>query len=128
VATSLKLQTCIVSSRHAIERLKRGEVVEGYREGGNSMVPLICHREPVTLAPVDTSKLEKGDIVLVKVRGRTYTHKVSAMRKGQVQISNNKGHVNGWTRLENVFGIVTEVDGRPVSGAEGKTLRLQRQD
>lgn len=108
--------------RNAIERLQRGETVENYREGGNSMVPLIYSRQPVTLEPVDTSKLEKGDIVLVKVRGKIYTHKVIGTRKGEVQIGNNHGHVNGWTKLSNVYGIVTEVDGVARGGARMKVL------
>jgi hypothetical protein len=106
--------------RDVIRRLQAGETVEGYREGGNSMVPLIYSRQPVTLAPVDRSKLSRGDMVFVKVKGRLYTHKVLGLRKGQVQIGNNRGGVNGWTKLENVYGIVTEVDGRPVGGAKDK--------
>lgn len=86
------------------------------------MTPLIRSRQPVTLEPVDTSKLERGDIVLVKVRGNIYTHLVLALQVDQVQIGNNHGGVNGWTKLSNVFGIVTEIDGKPVGGARGKVL------
>ena len=106
--------------RAVIARLQAGEVVEGYKEGGNSMVPIIRHRQPVTLAPVDTSKLERGDVVLVKVRGRVYTHKVIGLREGQAQIGNNHGGVNGWTSLSNVYGIVTHVDGVARGGAAAK--------
>lgn len=108
--------------REAIEQLQAGEAVVDYREGGNSMVPLIHSREPVTLCPVDPEKLEKGDMVFVKVRGRIYTHRVLALRKGQVQIGNNHGGVNGWTPFEHVYGIVTEVNGRVVGGAREKVL------
>jgi hypothetical protein len=106
--------------REAIAQLQAGKTIENYREGGNSMTPLIHHRQPVTLAPVDTSQLERGDIVLVKVRGRVVTHKVTGLREGQAQISNNHGHVNGWTSLANVYGIVTHVDGRLISGSAHK--------
>jgi hypothetical protein len=106
--------------RTVIARLQAGETIEDYREGGNSMVPLIRHRQPVTLMPVDTDKLERGDMVFVKVRGRVYTHKVTALRKGQVQIGNNHGGINGWTKRSNVFGIVTAVDGVAVGGAVDK--------
>lgn len=106
----------------AIEALRAGRKVEGYREGGNSMVPRIHSRQPVTLEPVDASKLERNDMVFVKVRGRLYTHLVLALRAGEVQIGNNGGHVNGWTKLENVYGIVTEVDGKPVGRASSKIL------
>lgn len=103
-----------------IQQLKEGKIVENYKEGGNSMVPLIYSKEPVTLEPVEHSKLAKGDIVLVKVKGRIYTHLITALRENMVQISNNKGHVNGWTKLENVFGIVTKVGDRVIGGAKNK--------
>ncbi len=103
----------------AIARLRAGETIEN-REGGNSMVPLIYSKQPVTIEPVDASKLEKGDMVYVKVHGRVYTHKVIALRQGQVQIGNNHGGVNGWTTLDNVFGIITAVEGRPVGGTREK--------
>lgn len=96
-----------------IERLRAGQTVENHREAGNSMVPIIRHREPVTISPVEHSKLEKGDIVLAKVGGALYTHKVSAVDHGKrrVQIANNQGHVNGWTSYDCVYGIVTHVSG-----------------
>ena len=106
-------------TRSVIDRLKAGEVVVNC-EGGNSMTPLIYSRQPVTIEPVDTSKLERGDIVYVKVAGRVYTHKVLAVQAKGVQIGNNHGHVNGWTKLENVYGIVTDIDGTPVGGVREK--------
>lgn len=105
-----------------IARLKVPGTKIEHKEGGNSMTPLIKSRQPVTLEPVDPSKLEKGDIVLVKVRGNVYTHLVLALREGEVQIGNNHGGVNGWTKLSNVFGIVTEVEGKPVGGVRTKVL------
>jgi phage repressor protein C with HTH and peptisase S24 domain len=76
---------------------------------GNSMEPRIKSRQPVTLKPVDPTRLRKDDAVLVKVNGRVYLHLVKALRRGQVQIGNNHGHINGWTVLGNVYAIV---DGR----------------
>jgi len=90
------------------------------KEGGNSMLPLIASKQPVTIEAVDHSKLEKGDIVYCKVNGNIYTHLVLALRQGEVQIGNNRGGVNGWTKLDNVFGIITEIDGVPVGGARAK--------
>lgn len=104
-----------------VARITAGERVIN-REGGNSMVPLIASRQPVTIEAVDTAKLERGDIVYVKVHGNVYTHKVLGLRTGEVQIGNNKGGVNGWTKLENVYGIITEIDGVPVGGARNKVL------
>ena len=113
------------TSHHALvdrARLKAGETIEN-REGGNSMTPRIKHRQPVTIAPVDVTKLERGDVVYVKVRGTVYTHLVVGLREGEAQIGNNHGHVNGWTSLDNVFGIVIAVDGVPVGGAQAKVRR-----
>ncbi|MEV7182358.1 hypothetical protein [Kitasatospora sp. NPDC093679] len=38
----------------------------------------------------------------------------------RVQISNNRGRVNGWTGYERVFGICLPVDGVPRPGAAGR--------
>jgi hypothetical protein len=111
-----------MSKKEVINQLLNGEPVLGYKESGNSMTPLIKHRQPFDLMPVDPELLEKGDIVLVKVRGRVYTHKVIGLRKNQVQIGNNHGGVNGWTNLSNVYGIVVAVDGVPRSGAFKKVI------
>lgn len=104
-----------------VARINAGERVVN-REGGNSMIPLIASRQPVTIEAVDTSKLERGDIVYVKVHGNVYTHKVLGLRPGEAQIGNNKGGVNGWTKLSNVYGIITEIDGVPVGGVEKRLL------
>lgn len=86
------------------------------------MVPLIYSKEPINLAPVNPSKLEKGDIVLAKVSGRRYTHKVSAVDHGKqrIQISNNHGGVNGWTSYDQVYGICTHVSGVERPSIQGK--------
>lgn len=102
-----------------IQKLNAGESVIN-KEGGNSMIPLIYSKQPVKIEPVDHSKLERGDIVYVKVAGRIYTHKIIAVKEGEVQIGNNHGGVNGWTKLSNVYGIITEVEGRIIGGAKEK--------
>ena len=109
-----------MSKKDIIEKLLNGDSIRGYKESGNSMTPIIKHQQPVDIEPVDTSLLKRGDIVLVKVKGNIYTHKITALRNGQVQIGNNHGGINGWTNLENVYGIVTAVDGREIGGAKKK--------
>lgn len=116
-----------MGKKEIINKLLDGESIKGYKEGGNSMTPLIKHRQPVNLDPVDTSKLSKGDMVLVKVKGRIYTHKVVGLRKNQVQIGNNHGGINGWTSLDNVYGIVTEVDGKVISSALKKVKKEEEE-
>ena len=104
-------------------RVAAGAEVQ-FRPVGSSMIPLIRSKQLVTVAPVDPSKLEVGDIVLVRVAGTTYLHLVSAVDRtnARVQISNNRGRVNGWTGHSRVFGICTAVEGVARTGAEAKTV------
>lgn len=78
-------------------------------EKGNSMLPLIKSGQKHVLAPVKKwEDCEVGDIVYCKVHGRFYTHLVKAKNTQQgLQIGNNRGHINGWTKA--VYGKVIEV-------------------
>ncbi|MEU8134247.1 S24/S26 family peptidase [Streptodolium elevatio] len=102
-------------------RVAGGATVE-FRPSGTSMAPLIHSRQLVSVAPVDPAKLEIGDIVLARVAGTTYLHLVSALdrARGRVQISNNRGRVNGWTAAARVYGICVAVDGRRCASATSK--------
>ncbi|MDH6576852.1 hypothetical protein P3T29_002500 [Kitasatospora sp. MAP5-34] len=106
----------------AAGRVAGGARVE-FRPTGSSMVPLIRSRQQVLVAPVDPTKLEVGDIVLARVTGTVYLHLVSAVdpSRKRVQISNNRGRVNGWTSHDRVFGICLTVDGVPRTATAGKT-------
>lgn len=86
------------------------------------MTPLIRSRQLVRVAPVDAAMLEVGDIVLARVAGTVYLHLVSAIDpgNGRVQISNNRGRINGWTSQAKVFGICTSIDGIPRRRLGGK--------
>ncbi|MGY3684787.1 hypothetical protein ACVWXU_008410 [Streptomyces sp. TE33382] len=111
-----------------------GRVAEGatvtFRPSGSSMVPLIRSRQQVVVAPVDPSKVEVGDIVLARVAGSVYLHLVSSVDLAgkRVQISNNRGLVNGWTSHDRVFGICVTVDGVTRSKVAGKTLTADSDD
>src|SRR5947209_14155684 len=102
-------------------RVAAGATVE-FRPSGSSMVPLIRSRQLVTVAPVDPTQVEVGDIVLARVAGTVYLHLVSAVDSstGRVQISNNRGRVNGWTNHARVYGICTAVDGSRRPRVDGK--------
>jgi hypothetical protein len=102
-------------------RVAAGATVD-FRPTGASMVPLIRSRQLVTVGPVDPTTVEVGDIVLARVAGTTYLHLVSAVDAGsaRVQISNNRGRVNGWTSHSRVFGICTAVDGVRRPRIDGK--------
>jgi hypothetical protein len=108
-------------------RVSGGATVE-FRPTGSSMVPLVHSRDLVTVAPVDPAKVEVGDIVLARVAGTVYLHLVSALdpARRRVQISNNRGRVNGWTGFDRVFGICVAVEGTDRPGALAKVSRRPR--
>jgi hypothetical protein len=107
------------------DRVAAGATVE-FRPSGSSMAPLIHGRQLVTVTPVDPAMVEVGDIVLARVSGTVYLHLVSAVdiAKDRVQISNNRGRINGWTNHARIYGICTAVDGArrpPIDGKLRKT-------
>lgn len=93
----------VYTERAAIVPLLEGKTVK-VKGIGNSMAPILKSGQVVTVAPIKLNQVRKGDIVLCKVRGNVYLHKVTGVKSGQVQISNNHGHVNGWTTL--VYGVM----------------------
>ena len=93
-----------------IALLQQGQTVK-FRPHGNSMQPRIESGQLVTVTPCKPEGVKVGDVVLCKVDGKQWLHLVSAIGSdGRFQISNNKGHINGWTTLKNVFGVVTAVE------------------
>lgn len=92
-----------------IAKLKRGETVK-FRPHGRSMEGRIESGQLVTVVPIALGDFKVGDAVLCKVQGRQYLHLVKAFRGDQVQIGNNKGYINGWTSIFNVFGKVTNIE------------------
>lgn len=105
-------------------RVGDGATVE-FRPTGSSMVPMIRSRQLVRVEPVDPALVDVGDIVLARVAGTVYLHVVSALDspRARVQISNNKGRINGWTGHDRVYGICVAVDGVPRPGVEAKIRR-----
>lgn len=90
-----------------LEKLLSGETFVT-SEKGNSMTPLIKSGQEHKLAPTKWEDVEVGDVVYCKVRGRFYTHLVKAKNQNKgCQIGNNKGNINGWTKL--IFGKVIEI-------------------
>lgn len=91
-----------------IEKLETDGCVK-FRPTGNSMQPMIESRQLVTINSVKSlDEVQVGDAVYCKVNGRYFLHLVTAKKDGQVQISNNKKHVNGWTTK--VFGKLVAVE------------------
>ena len=98
-------------------------------EKGNSMEPKIKSGQKHVLEHVtDLNTIEINDVVYCKVQGVYYTHLVTAIKKNGdsllFQISNNHGHVNGWTKQ--VFGKVIEVlDKHSNVGKKRRTKRIK---
>jgi Peptidase S24-like len=103
-------------------RVGEGNTVD-FRPRGSSMVPLIRSGDLVKVSPVDPAKVEVGDIVLARVAGAVYLHLVSAIdpARRRVQISNNRGRINGWTSFDRVYGICVTVEGTSRPRAQAKT-------
>jgi len=92
---------------YKLERLQSGETFTT-SEKGNSMTPLIKSGQDHVLSPTTLDDCKVGDIVYCKVKGKFYTHLVTGINNEKgLQISNNHGHVNGWTK--SVYGKVIEV-------------------
>ena len=76
------------------------------------MRPKVMSGARVVVEPVALTDLAVGDIVLCRVKGNVYLHLVKAIRGSgantSVQIGNNRGKINGWTRT--VYGRAVEID------------------
>ena len=102
-----------------INKLRNGETIK-FRPRGNSMQGRIESGQLVTVSPTipecdgciaHLPPPKVGDVVLCKVDGNQWLHLVTAVGSdGRYQISNNKGHINGWCTRNNVFGIVVKVE------------------
>lgn len=92
------------------DRLLNGETITQYKEGGSSMVPLLHPYEPVDIRPIDRDVV-KGDIVFCRIGRRYYCHLVTGVKEGRYQISNNHGHINGYTTADKIYGFVSRSKG-----------------
>jgi len=90
-----------------VKALAMGQTIIS-KEPGNSMTPILKSRQAVRIEPCQWHDVSPDDIVYCKVRGNYYTHLVYATNdKRGVQIGNNHGHINGWTK--NIYGKVIEI-------------------
>lgn len=64
----------------------------------------LCTVSPLAGLPVP------GDVVLCTVGGRQFLHLLTAVRGDQYQISNNKGHTNGWCTIRQIHGKLVKIE------------------
>lgn len=98
-----------------------GNVVT-FKPRGQSMRGLIESGSQVEVSPCHTDRLEVDDIVLVKVKGNIYLHKILAIDGNRYLIGNNRGGTNGWTSGEKIAGLCTKVGGVSRPNISGKTI------
>lgn len=91
--------------KHVAQLLQAEPFFVEFTAHGHSMTPLIRSGEKVRVEV--RNHREIGDIVLAKVHGRWYLHKVTAFHDGRTQIGNNKGHINGYA--SEIAGTVVKV-------------------
>lgn len=103
------------------ERVRDGNRVT-FRPRGHSMTPTVPDRALVEVAPAHPERLEVGDVVLVRVKGRIYLHFVDAVDHAhhKVRIANARGHINGWAQWSAVAGLAVTVNGTPRPHTAGK--------
>jgi hypothetical protein len=100
-------------AKFAIETLQKGATTQ-VRPRGHSMKGKVEDGDLVTLAPCDPKSLAVDDIVLVRVKGTVYLHLIKAIDGERFLIGNNRGRLNGWVGPNALYGVATEVAGRPV--------------
>ena len=98
---------------HLIEKLEAGEEVT-FHPRGRSMEPTIHSGDQCTVSPLQPGdELQEDDIVLCRVHGAQYLHKIvkcsSSDNFSIYQIGNNKGNINGWTQRKQIFGKLTSI-------------------
>lgn len=90
----------------AVDKLCGGADEVTVKPRGNSMTPRIKSGQEVLIEAVDPASVRVGDVVLCRVRGVIRLHLVTGIDplNRRVCISNNHGHVNGWTGWDRVYG------------------------
>ncbi len=100
-------------AKYATEALARGETVQ-IKPRGHSMKGKVNDGDLVTVEPCDPNTLTVGDIVLVEIQGRRYSHVVlhlvKAIEQGTFLIGSHQGRIDGWVGPHSIYGKATKVE------------------
>ena len=88
----------------AIAELQKGNQAT-VKPRGNSMLPRIRSGQTVSLRPMGEMGAAVDAVVLCRVKGRIYLHKVLARVGQRYLIGNNRGGTNGWVTAGAIYGI-----------------------
>ncbi len=91
-----------------IAKLALGETVQ-FRPRGNSMTGKVNDGQLCTVEPLAERIPVVGEIVLCRVKGNQYLHLVKAIQGPRFQIGNNRGGINGWVTLRQIYGRLIAV-------------------
>ncbi len=96
-----------------IKKLQAGKIVQ-FKPRGNSMSGYIESGDSVMVEPISkaTLPLLVGDIVLCRVKGNEYLHKIKAIKGKQFQIGNARGKINGWITINSIYGVCIDITGQ----------------
>jgi hypothetical protein len=100
----------------ALKELSAGRSVQ-VRPFGGSMRGRIESGQLVTLAPVDPTNIQVGDVLLVQWKNNFLLHLVKDIDGDQFLIGNNLGKTNGWVNASAIRGKV--VDGKDLAASTG---------
>jgi hypothetical protein len=96
-------------AKHAIDLLRLGHEAD-IRPRGHSMTGVVNDGDRVVLEPYDpATRLKKGEVVLVKVKGKVFLHLITAVGVDRYQIGNNFGHINGWVGPHAIYGKMKQL-------------------
>ena len=92
---------------NAIKELQAGNAAT-IKPKGQSMKGKVKSGATVTVETAE--EYTKGDIVLVKVKGKVYLHIIKAVKDKRYLIGNNRGGINGWVNKSAIYGLATEIE------------------
>jgi SOS-response transcriptional repressor LexA len=87
---------------------------------GTAMIPLLAPGDQVILRIITNNEVYPGDIVLCRVNGRDYLHKIASVRLDRYQIADNKDFIKGWVTLSGIFGKCVKIIKREPAPAKPK--------